>query len=219
MLRIVFIISVIMGALAPTGSNAQTPTNKTGWDFQKQKHRLEFTVLGGNVWTSSRDVRLGEAQGELDIDKSAFIGVALDVNLAEKYQLELLYNRQESEFIFTSSDQSPVVVPMSVEYFHIGAIGGIQKGNVLPFTQFTLGATRFAVDGGSDPDWKFSMMLGMGVKFYLTKFLALRLQGRLPFTFVGSESQIGCGPHGCFTMLGGVGIAQYDIAIGLALLL
>jgi hypothetical protein len=89
----------------------------------------------------------------------------------------------------------------------------------MTFSQFTLGATRFSGGSFFEPDWKFSLMFGLGVKYYLTRVLALRLQGRMPLTFIGSESQFGCGPHGCFTSVGGLGIVQFDLSIGVALLL
>jgi hypothetical protein len=217
--RKILLSVIIMAMVVVGGAEAQEGRGRTGWGFQKQKHLFEITVFGGQAWTVSKDVRLNDTPGSLDIDTGPFFGFALDANIAVSNQLELLYSRQESDFVFTAPDETPVAIPVAVEYFHLGAVGGIQKRNVMPFSQFTLGATRFSGDSFFEPEWKFSIMFGLGVKYYLTRVLALRLQGRLPFTFIGSDSQFGCGTSGCFTSVGGWGIAQFDLSIGLALLL
>ena len=219
MLRTLLLISVVIFICLPADVEGQDRNLNAKWGFYKQSHRIEITALGGYAWTSSRDAKLDETGGQLDIKNNPFFGIAIDAVLAEGSQLELLYNRQESDFVFTVPDGPGISTPVTVEYFHIGAIGGVQKGRVLPFSQLTLGATRFSNELIPDPDWKFSIMLGLGVKYYLGSFLAIRVQGRMPFTFMGSDSQFGCGPNGCFTTVGGLGIAQFDLSIGLALLL
>jgi hypothetical protein len=41
---------------------------------------------------------------------------------------------------------------MAVEYWHIGAVKGMTKGNVKPFTGLTLGGTRYGSRQPGDPE-------------------------------------------------------------------
>ncbi|MCK5619955.1 MAG: hypothetical protein KAJ17_11165, partial [Candidatus Krumholzibacteria bacterium] len=64
----------------------------------------------------------------------------------------------------------------------------------------------------------FSMIFGLGAKIYATDRIGLRVQARLPFTFISGGAGIGCGTGGCYTTVGGSGIAQFDVSAALMLM-
>ena len=89
------------------------------------------------------------------------------------------------------------------------------QGNVMPYGLFSLGGTRYAESGGADDIWKFSVILGLGAKVYMSEKIGLLVQGRMPFTFTGGGIGIGTGG----ASIVGTGIAQFDIGAGLMILM
>ena len=131
-------------------------------------------------------------------------------------QVELLYNRQDSDFTFRQPPQpAQDVAGAAVEYWHFGGLYGVPYGKLVPFASMTVGATRVVYEGSAyDDTWKMSFILGGGVKAYLNPRLGLRAQARLPFTLVSGGIALGCGSGGCTTTIGGTGVFQFDVSGG-----
>jgi hypothetical protein len=187
---------------------------------QPMTHKFELSSYGGHMWTFSRRVNTVNGIGDLDVENSPYWGIEFDINLDPGAQLALLYSRQDSELTFKrgSGGVKSEVTGLSVEYFQIGGIGGRKQGQSMPFGMITLGATRFAFDRYNDDVWKFSIMLGFGAKWYATDVIGFRIQATLPFAFTSGGIGIGCGGGGCFTTVGGSGIAQIGVSAGLTAL-
>jgi hypothetical protein len=137
-------------------------------------------------------------------------------------QLELLYQRSDTKLTFrpTATRVKEDISDMAVEYWQIGAVQGVQNDQIMPFGMVTLGATHYIYDSpGFENSWRFSMILGLGAKFYVNEKIALRVQGRMPYTFFGSSVGIGVGTGGGYVGIGGYGVAQWDLSLGLAILL
>jgi hypothetical protein len=181
-------------------------------------HRTELIPLGGYAWTSAFDVYTGISYGELDIKDAGFYGGALDVNVEKNpgrvSQLRLLYRRSDTKVQFRSASMlNPIEVDAAVEYWHIGGVGGVPRGNVVPFAAVTLGGTRLVSDDGDD--WKFSTMLGLGVKVYTSEKIGLMIQGNWAFTWIDSWGAMTIGTGGAGVSVGGTGISQFDAGGGL----
>ncbi|UCH84298.1 MAG: hypothetical protein JSW50_01015 [Candidatus Latescibacterota bacterium] len=191
-----------------------------GWSPQPQKHKIEITPYVGYTWTSSIDARVDSVLGSLDIESSVSWGIELDINVKPGGQITLLYQRQDSKLIFQPAGAlKQTLGDLTVEYFQFGGIGGVQKGKVMPFSIFTLGATRFAGQSPLTSDvWKFSLILGIGAKFYLSEHLGIRVQARLPWVLIDGGGAVACGGGGCAIALGGSGFVQPDVGVGLMLL-
>lgn len=188
------------------------------------EHRVEIIPYGGYVWTVSRDFDFIDTnnvrrRGNLDIKSGGMYGVEIDFNLPFKpgSQLQLLYNRQDSELEFKSSGFTTQTVDFAVEYWQIGGVYGIRRDQVLPFSSLSIGGTRYSGDVGDE--WKFSMILGLGAKIYINERVGIRLAGRMPFTFFSSGFGLGVGTGGAYVSLGGTGIAQFDVSGGLVITL
>ena len=207
------LLAALLGGVPATAS-AQRPT-------PSGMHRFEITPFYGYSWTFARDFYYGLATGRADINDSPMWGIALDINLPYKpgSQVELLYNRQDSDLRFTTISTAPTEVNMAVEYWHIGGLYGVQRGNVMPFGMMTLGGSRFSSDDFNDDVWKFSMIFGFGAKIYASNSIGLRVQGRFPFSIFSGGGSVGCGSGGCYTSVGGTGMGQFDVSAGVTLLL
>lgn len=162
---------------------------------------------------------LSAVQGDISIKDSDFWGLALDIPIPAGVQVELLYHRQDSklELKQRGTNVKEPLFDMSVEYFQIGGLRGLPKGNTLPYGIFTLGATRFhPKDPSYNDEWKFSATLGLGVKVYASERVGLRLQGNLLIPFQWSGGSLWCGTSGCSVgVSSGSAIIQGNVLGGL----
>ncbi len=202
---------VCVASVASAQRNSRTSSYGSTSD-----HRAELIPLGGYAWTTSIDVRSGLTYGVLDFKDAGFFGVALDVNTMNRSgkegQLRLLYRRSNSQVQYRSLSKN-VDQDASVEYWHIGGLGGVRRGNTLPYASFTLGATRLMA-GGED-SWKFSTILGLGVKAYMSPKIGLMVQGNWAFTWTDVWGGVTVGTGGAGVGVTGTGISQFDVGGGL----
>jgi hypothetical protein len=183
-------------------------------------HKGEIGFHGGYVWTWAREVYVGSVTtGSMDIKESGYWGITLDVNVEPGKQVELLYRRQDSRLTFRTPLTPAVdLVDVGVEYWQIGGLGGVPRGDFLPYGLFTVGATHVMFKNSPYEDnWKFSMMFGLGAKKYMGEKFGLRAQAQLPFTIIDGGGTISCGSLGCISTIGGTGVGQIDIGGGLFL--
>jgi hypothetical protein len=146
-------------------------------------------------------------------------GIEIDVPVRPDGQLVLLYNRQESEVTIKENLSKETIGDIVTEFWHIGGMGGVPQGKLFPYTMATLGGTRFSSLQGANDSWKFSFIFGLGVKYYVNDRIALKVQGRVPYTFFSGGLGIGIGTGGASIVAGGTGIMQGDVSAGLLLLL
>jgi hypothetical protein len=211
-------VGAALVACAASVASAQTPTtsNSSG---SIAAHRGELIPLGGYAWTMGFDVYTGVSYGEIDMKDAGFFGVALDVNAKQKAsgktgQIRFLYRRSNTTAQFrTALLAQPFEEDVSVEYWHVGGVAGVPRGNVMPFATFTVGGTRLVAEG--DDVWKFSTMLGLGVKVYKSPKIGLMIQGTWPFTFMDTWGGVSVGTGGAGVSLGGTGVSQLDVGGGL----
>lgn len=209
---------VIVATMPARAQSRRPPREQSGWGLQQQQHRIEILGYGGYSWSNAIDMYYGAVIGEADVKSGEIWGIEADVNVRPGAQLVLLYNRQDSELTFKSqTGLADFAGDVAIEYWHIGGMGGVQRGNIMPFTMFTLGGTRIIpeFDETSEDEWRFSILLGIGAKIYINERMGLRVQGRLPWVMINSSAAVGCGSGGCFSMVGGSGIVQADVSGGL----
>jgi hypothetical protein len=181
-------------------------------------HKMELIPLGGYAWTMSMDIYTTSlTSGQLDFKDAAFYGGALDINMAppgayKTAQLRLLYRRSDSK-VQLRSLSNVQEVDAAVEYWHIGGLGGVMRGNAMPFGAITLGGTRLMAAG--DDEWKFSMIFGLGVKVYASPKVGFMIQGNWPITFTDTWGGVTVGTGGLGVGITGTGISQLDVGGGL----
>jgi opacity protein-like surface antigen len=218
-LGLVFVASFVAAGAPPAGAQYSQPPRKQSqsWGMQ-QEHRIEILGYGGYSWTGALDAWYGSYSGELDIKDSGFWGIEADITVRPDAQLVLLYHRQDSEATFGYGDTEFLAGDISLEHWQIGGMSGVQRGKVMPFGMFTLGGTRIIpkfTGATSDDVWKFSIIFGLGAKFYVNEKIGIRVQGRMPWIIVDGGAYMGCGTGGCYTSFGGAGIVQGDVSGGL----
>jgi hypothetical protein len=187
--------------------------------------KFEISPTANYVWTGRIAAQWYDEEGrlksgDLDIGNSASWGIAIDIDIHYEAQLELLFNRQDSyaEFLTYPGGIQTDRIDGAVEYYQIGGLYRRPIDNIDPFFLFTLGATRFApAERGYSDMWKFSVILGLGAKVWVSERIGLRFQGRLLMPTLWSSTGFWCGTGGCGLGFGGGSVwPQGDLGVGLA---
>ncbi len=181
-------------------------------------HKVEITGIYGYRWTFSRSFYYENGYGDADIADSGFWGISLGFVARPLSVLELTYNRQQSELTFKQGISKETLAYVNVDYWQIGGTQEVPRGKLSGFGSLSLGGTRFSDQNSSLDAWQFSVIFGIGAKAYLHKNIGLRVQGRLPFTFLSGSFGVGCGSGGCGSYIGGTGITALDVSGGLFLM-
>jgi hypothetical protein len=210
--------------VAATSASAQNTVRRTQQPMHASEYpKVDLIPMGGYAWTMSMDAVANGVPGEIDITDAAYYGVALDFNVAppgsyKTAQVRLLWRRQDAEVEFRGFSGLGTNLPKAdaaIEYWHIGGVTGIMRGNAMPFATVSLGGTR--LDAGDDDTWKFSMIFGLGVKIYSSPKFGFMLQGNWPITFTDTWGGVTVGTGGAGIGIGGTGISQLDVGGGVIL--
>jgi hypothetical protein len=127
-----------------------------------------------------------------------------------------LYLRQDSDLTFKpiTGPEETLIEGVATSYYHVGALQGFKRGNVLPFTGLTLGATQFSSDNS---EWKFSLGFNAGAKVYLNERIGVRLHGRVLASMLDTSAGIWAGTGGVGLTVGGSALWQWDLGGGLVI--
>jgi len=184
-----------------------------GFQFEQPSHRFEIIPMYGYSWTLSQDATYNTLGGEFDLKSNGFWGIAVDINARPGVQARLLYRRQDTQLMWKRIGVNQELGDIAVEYWHVGAVGGMTRGKVMPFSGLTLGGTRYSYTGGDD--WKFSIMLSLGAKVFINERIGLMIAGQMPLSF--TDAFVGVGTGGM--SIGGTGIVQFDVVGGIIITL
>jgi len=143
------------------------------------------------------------------IDVGPQYGATLDVAITQRWSIELLYARQETE------GASTLRIGLAVERYMAGVGEEKQLGRGRFLGVALLGLTRVVPDGlGADE--RFTVALGLGLGWPLTPRLGLRVDARGYYAFVSSGGGTACVNGSCLLVFGSSGVWQGDITAGLS---
>lgn len=182
---------------------------------------LEIAPFGGYRVGGNFEVEEA-AFSKVKMEPSETYGLSVGVEFDEKYQLEIMWSREEAELYgsggtFTNKRH---LFDVNVDQYHFNGLylWGSVDDWVRPFLLFGLGATHFNPVSDQDSLLRFSFCLGGGVKLYFWKHLGIRLQGRWIPTYVSSDSAIFCSlPGSCVFVTSSEIVHQAEFTGGLIL--
>ena len=179
--------------------------------------RVEFTPYYGYMFAG----KMTFYEGDLNIRNNPNYGISIDFEVDRRAGVfvELLYDRIDTrvDFIQYPTNVTNTLFDLSEEYYQVGGLYNKEiNKKVSTFGVFTIGATRFhPKDSNYGDDWRFSATFGGGVKYFFSKTIGIRLQGRLKIPFYFSGGGVWVGPAGTYTYGGGTAILQADLTAGL----
>ena len=159
---------------------------------------IELSPFYGYRFGGSIDSSTGD---DLDFDAGQAYGLALDFGPRDSdMKFELLWSHQESGIDFEGLGGLDSL-DVTVDEFMFGGIYEMGQGKFREYFTGMVGASLFDVPG-SDPEAYFCIGIGGGVKYYVHKNLALRLDLRGYCNIVESE--------GAFISSGGYTVAYFS---------
>jgi hypothetical protein len=129
-------------------------------------------------------------------------------------KIEGVFSREQANLrVRTGLLDPPAQVRVEVDQILVGGIQELRDGRVRPFLAGLLGLTRYAVPG--DTEVRFSVGLGAGGKFLVTRNIGLRLDARGYMTIVSLGGAGVCGGYGCAVAFSVSPAFQGDFTAGL----
>ena len=175
--------------------------------------RVEITPFGGYRFGGDFfELALGQA---VDTDGAPAVGLLFDVRLPDGLHVEGLFSHQDARIITTTLAGESQRWNVAVDHWQAGATQELRSERIRPFLSGLLGLTRYGE--ASDHELRFVAGGGGGVKLIPTRYLAVRLDGRLYATFVDVDARAGIcgGATGCLTAWHADVVWQAEFAAGL----
>jgi hypothetical protein len=145
--------------------------------------------------------------GRAPIDVGLQYGATLDVPFGDRWGIDLLFARQDSELASVPRQE------LAVERYMAGIREEKGGGRIRFRGSFFLGATRYALEGlGSDA--RFTLAIGLGTSLALSPRAALRADARAYYAVVSSAARTACLGGSCLYLFAASGVWQGDITAG-----
>lgn len=207
--------------LAAAPAAAQTYTY-----LEPSPRHLEITPFAGLFWST----QVNTSNGSVRFDAAPDFGATLHIQVDGKSQIEILYAfaRPQARFQSTSPFYaSSPSFPVTTQYLQLGGLTTFQQGSVEPFLAGGLGMAWFhpsdvQVPGGASIEpadtWLFAFNLGLGVKWFLSDAIGLRIEARAFMPVYFNSGTFLSGPNGAVLRVNaGVPLVQGDLSLGLVI--
>jgi hypothetical protein len=170
----------------------------------QMESKVELTPFGGYLLGGSIEFY----EGKFKIEDAACYGVNLAVRVRSGNFIELGWTGMNTEGNWEpdfqySGDHPAQNVDMAVHHFQVGSLNEFQLNNdaVRPYATGSMGATWFnLIEDGATDEWLFSVMAGLGLKYFFTEKIGIRIQARLilPIVWDGGGFYIGSSSSGMY---------------------
>jgi opacity protein-like surface antigen len=195
------IVGVIcLGAVAmatAAGAAEGTSDNSTPPPWAGKERSLMFEAgafgalaVGGHFHLQDAAVIASSTGSTVSLaDRGAF-AITADLQADEGSQYELFYSHEA-----TSLGDSAAVprTDVTVEYLHVGGTLLLDaQPAIKPYAVGGLGITRFTPGQEGNTDTKFSLSLGLGLRWPVTRHFSVRLEGRGFMTLVNPDTSVFC---------------------------
>ena len=153
---------------------------------------------------------------DLEINDSESYGIVLGMNMTSETQVEFMYSHQTSELKPKGLFSPASLTGLDIDHFHIGGSYIFNpKQKFRPFVQGGVGLSHINPDrAGLSSETRFSFGIGGGLKYYLTKHIGLRLDGRALGMLLNNNSSIFCS-GGCTIEVQGDTLWQFEANLGI----
>lgn len=168
---------------------------------------VEIGPMGGWRFGGTFDDSKGQNH---TAEPSGSWGGVLDLYVGPRSAVEVLCSRQESSV--QSADALPGQFNYTLDHYQIGGLKEYEGDRFHPFLAGLLGWSHVKAQNVSS-DF-FSVTLGGGTKYYLTRWLGLRADLRCHLMFTSSQIAASSGPSGGSVSYAGEVFAQGEVAGG-----
>ena len=154
------------------------------------------------------------------LESSDVYGLILSFPYERGKNFEVYYSHQTTQLnslsLVTPAPAGVVNIPITIDYLHFGGTAPISENkNLQTFVTGGLGFTYLTPDfPDSQSDLRASLSIGFGMKWPITKMIALRLETRGLATLYNNNSAVFCN-GGCTIKVNGNFFMQGEVFAGL----
>lgn len=193
---------------------------------------IPFSVLGQGVDEGGSNYDIGIFSGfssggdfqdavtgdALDLKEGASGGVVMRIRQTSRTFVEIFYSEQSTHLRSSGLFTGNPLFDMKVRYAQIGGVYEIDDTFNRPYIMGGLGVTRFEPKGESlEPETRFSMSLGGGYLFPVTRTSDVRLEARAIGTLFNTQGELFCTNGRCRITLDSDVLWQAQVALTFAL--
>ena len=196
-MRTAFLMAIAAIATATTAVAADGASESSS-PFAVRDRPLTFevaafgaVVVGGHFRSPDAAVVTTGTGTTVSLSDHGAFAVTADLRADEGSQYELFYSREP-----TGLQGTTLTVPrahVTVEYLHLGGTVLLDDQPALkPYAVGGLGATRFTPDQVGNTDTRFSVSLGLGLRWPVTRHFSVRVEGKGLVTFMDPNTAVFC---------------------------
>lgn len=162
-----------------------------------------------------------DTQQKHTVQSSEMYGFIIGFPYERGKDWEIYYSHQSSDIRSVNLTQpattSTADIPLTIDYLHIGGTAPISEENKLKtFVSGGVGFTYLSPDfSGFQSDLRASLSIGIGLKYFLSENIAVRLEARGLGTLFNSNAALFCN-GGCSLSVNGSLFTQIEAFAGLA---
>ena len=155
---------------------------------------------------------------DFELDENGGFGITLNMLADANTQYEFTWSRQATDLDLTELDGFNDKFGLDVDYYQLGGTYMFDGKLTRPYIVATLGAARYMPEPSDiSTETYFAFSIGGGWKFFPTRRLGLRLEGRFYGTVLSGSSAIFCSSgdtSGCLVRATGNILWQWEINAG-----
>ena len=174
----------------------------------------DFEITPFIGWRASSSLEEVNTGATIDVKETDSFGFLLSLKQNSSTNYDFLFSRQSTELQSTTSSNTE---SLRIDYYQIGGTVFYGDDKLKPFVTGGLGATHFSpANNDFSSETKFSLSVGGGLKFPLSRNIGLRLEARGYGTVVDSGGSILCS-GGCVAQFSGSLFMQFEASAGLSI--
>jgi len=166
-------------------------------------------------WRTSSSLEEENTGATIDLKETSSFGIILSMKKDLDTNYDFLFSRQSTEL--QSSTTPSNTESLRIDYYQFGGTVFYDYDKLNPFISGGLGATHISpANNNFSSETKFSLSVGGGLRFPLTRNMGLRLEARGYGTVVDSGGSILCS-GGCVAKFKGSLFMQFEASAGLSI--
>lgn len=179
-------------------------------------HAQKYEITPYVGWRTSDSLEEETTGATIDLKESRSFGLIVSMQQKPDTSYDFLFSRQTT--VLESANSLVNNTSLRFDYYHVGGTVVYDHDQLHPFVTGGLGATHISpATAAFSSETKFSLSIGGGLKFPMTRNVGLRLEVRGYGTVIDSGGSILCANGACFAKFRGSLFMQLEANAGLSI--
>lgn len=179
-------------------------------------HAQTYEITPFVGWRTSDTLEEETTGATIDLKESRSFGVIFSMQQKPDTFYDFLFSRQTT--VLESANSLVNDTSLRFDYYHLGGTVVYDHDQLHPFVTGGLGATHISPSTAAfSSETKFSLSIGGGLKFPISRNVGLRLEVRGYGTVIDSGGSILCANGACYARFKGSLFIQFEANAGLSI--